>query len=173
MNIRQKAQIETMKKQGCTIRKISNELNVPVGTIKSYLSRRKSFRQCECCGKSLSITSAHIKRFCSDKCRMKWWRENKEVSLKMTKKFALFVIRYFFLIRASNKFIVPDNVPERQGGKMNRNIIIYQVMVEIIKTWLRSGKISRKDYAEMNTKMAEKYGISLSGIFVDKSENPC
>ena len=50
---------------------------------------------------------------------------------------------------------------------MNRNIIIYQVMVEIIKTWLRSGKISRKDYAEM------KYGISLSGIFVDKSENPC
>ncbi len=86
MNIRQKAQIETMKKQGCTIRKISNELNVPVGTIKSYLSRRKSFRQCECCGKSLSITSAHIKRFCSDKCRMKWWRENKEVSLKMTKK---------------------------------------------------------------------------------------
>ena len=31
MNIRQKAQIETMKKQGCTIRKISNELNVPVG----------------------------------------------------------------------------------------------------------------------------------------------
>lgn len=76
-------------------------------------------------------------------------------------------------IRASNKFIVPDNVPERQGGKMNRNIIIYQVMVEIIKTWLRSGKISRKDYAEMNTKMAEKYGISLSGIFVDKSENPC
>lgn len=56
---------------------------------------------------------------------------------------------------------------------MNRNIIIYQVMVEIIKIWLRSGKISRKDYAEMNTKMAEKYGISLSGIFVDKSENPC
>ena len=55
---------------------------------------------------------------------------------------------------------------------MNRNIIIYQVMVEIIKTWLRSGKISRKD-TEMNTKMAEKYGISLSGIFVDKSENPC
>ena len=55
---------------------------------------------------------------------------------------------------------------------MNRNIIIYQVMVEIIKTWLRSGKISRKDYTEMNTKMAEKYGISLSGIFVDKSENP-
>ena len=29
MNIRQKAQIETMKKQGCTIRKISTELNVP------------------------------------------------------------------------------------------------------------------------------------------------
>ena len=36
MNIRQKAQIETMKKQGCTIRKISTELNLSEQSNRTY-----------------------------------------------------------------------------------------------------------------------------------------
>ena len=52
---------------------------------------------------------------------------------------------------------------------MNRNVMMYQVMVDILKNWLKSGVISQKDYRVMHTTMAEKYGISLSGIFVDNS----
>jgi hypothetical protein len=44
-------------------------------------------------------------------------------------------------------------------------------MVDILKNWLKSGVISKKDYEKMNTKIAEKYGLSLSGIFVDNLSN--
>ena len=54
--------------------------------------------------------------------------------------------------------------------KKYRNIILYQSMIEVLKSWLKSGKISRRDYTRMNTKLADKYEISLSGILVDLSE---
>ena len=50
---------------------------------------------------------------------------------------------------------------------MNHNVMMYQVMVDILKNWLNKGIISYNDYRVMHTSMAEKYGISLSGIFVD------
>ena len=52
---------------------------------------------------------------------------------------------------------------------MYRNVMMYQIMVDILKGWLENGVISQKDYRAMHTTMAEKYGISLSGIFVDNS----
>ncbi len=52
---------------------------------------------------------------------------------------------------------------------MYRNVMMYQIMVDILKGWLENGVISQKDYRVMHTTMAEKYGISLSGIFVDNS----
>lgn len=50
-----------------------------------------------------------------------------------------------------------------------RNVMLYQATVDILKNWLKLGKISRHDFDKMNTKLIEKYGISLSGIFVDLS----
>jgi len=50
---------------------------------------------------------------------------------------------------------------------MQHNIMMYQIMSDILKNWLKIGVISNKEYQKMNTRMAEKYGISLSGIFVD------
>ncbi len=52
---------------------------------------------------------------------------------------------------------------------MYRSIMMYQIMADILKNWVKYGVISKKEYDQMNTKIAEKYGISLSGIFVDNS----
>lgn len=52
---------------------------------------------------------------------------------------------------------------------MYHRIMMYQIMADILKNWLKSGAISKKEYDQMNTKIAEKYGISLSGLFVDNS----
>lgn len=52
---------------------------------------------------------------------------------------------------------------------MYHNIMMYQVMTDILKKWLNDKIISQKDFQIMHTKMADKYGISLSGIFVDNS----
>ena len=52
-----------------------------------------------------------------------------------------------------------------------RNVMLYQATLNILKNWLKLGKISHHDFNKMNTKLIEKYGISLSGIFVDLSPN--
>ena len=85
----------------------------------------------------------------------------------LPRRSALYVTRTLFHIQASIRFIAPSSVLERQGGFMNHNVMMYQIMVDILKNWLKNGVISQKDYRVMHTSMAEKYGISLSGIFVD------
>ena len=67
----------------------------------------------------------------------------------------------------ARKDLHQSSVQERQGGLMQHNIMMYQIMSDILKNWLKTGIINKKEYQVMNTRMAEKYGISLSGIFVD------
>ena len=86
---------------------------------------------------------------------------------KRRHRFVRYVSRNLSHIQVSVKSTAPSRVQERQGGRMNRNVMMYQVMVDILKNWLKSGVISQKDYRAMHTTMAEKYGVSLSGIFVD------
>lgn len=78
-----------------------------------------------------------------------------------------FAVVHLFHIRARNRLTAQSSVQERQGGLMQHNIMMYQIMSDILKNWLNAGIISKKEYQVMNTRMAEKYGISLSGIFVD------
>lgn len=85
------------------------------------------------------------------------------------KKFVRYARKNSSHIQARDKFTAPKSVQERQGGLMYRRIMMYQIMADILKSWLKSGAISKKEYNQMNTKIAEKYGISLSGIFVDNS----
>lgn len=42
---------------------------------------------------------------------------------------------------------------------------IYRTVMSIIKEMLRRGLISADDYAKIDTKMAEKYGLKSSTIF--------
>lgn len=82
-------------------------------------------------------------------------------------KCARFAVVHLFHIQARNKPTAQSSVQERQGGVMQHNIMMYQIMSDILKNWLKTGIINKKEYQVMNTRMAEKYGISLSGIFVD------
>lgn len=78
-----------------------------------------------------------------------------------------FAVVHLFHIQARNRPTAQSSVQERQGGLMQHNIMMYQIMSDILKNWLKAGIINKKEYQVMNTRMAEKYGISLSGIFVD------
>ena len=82
-------------------------------------------------------------------------------------KCARYAVVHLFHIQARNKPTAQSSVQERQGGVMQHNIMMYQIMSDILKKWLKTGIINKKEYQAMNTRMAEKYCISLSGIFVD------
>ena len=90
MNNIQKERIEKMRLQGYSYSKISIASGISENTIKSYcrrnnlggirnLSKQENINNesCKRCGKELiQEKRGQPKKFCSDKCRREWWKEN-------------------------------------------------------------------------------------------------
>lgn len=74
-----------LRRQGNSYSEVARILNIPVGSVKSYLSRQNAVLvdRCAQCGKALKQTAGHRqKKFCSDKCRLMWWKHNSETVSK-------------------------------------------------------------------------------------------
>ena len=87
MTEEQKQQIISLREQGLGYMKVAQQTGISLNTVKSFcrrnivvLSKPKAFATkgiCEQCGKPVTqIEGRKLKRFCSDKCRNKWWRSN-------------------------------------------------------------------------------------------------
>lgn len=85
MTNEQKEQILAYKRDGFGYKKIGQLMGLSENTIKSFCRRNKSEEKqndvqsgiCLCCGKPLQVSTGRKQRkFCSDKCRMKWWNEH-------------------------------------------------------------------------------------------------
>lgn len=85
MTNEQKEQILAYKRDGFGYKKIGQLMELSENTIKSFCKRNKSEEKqidaqdgiCPCCGKLIHVsTGRKQKKFCSDKCRMKWWNEH-------------------------------------------------------------------------------------------------
>lgn len=72
--------ISSLKQQGKSAAAIAEMLDISVNTVKSYLRRHpgpEDVHACPQCGKDvLQNKGRKEKRFCSDKCRMGWWRSH-------------------------------------------------------------------------------------------------
>ena len=75
----QKADIIRLRSEGQSFGKIAAVLELSVNTVKSFCSRNKDSRLCYCCGTPI-IQPPHTrqKKFCSNRCRMKWWYAHKD-----------------------------------------------------------------------------------------------
>ena len=74
-------EIRDLKSKGLTNIEISEKLNIPYNTVKSYLRRTgevevpHDYNHCKCCGKKLEmVPGKKDKIFCSSYCRVKYWR---------------------------------------------------------------------------------------------------
>ena len=77
--------INYYRRIGRTQREISAILGVPESTIKTYCWRHPDTDDiCLMCGTKMSHTTGKKKkRFCTDKCRLSWWKNHPEMmSLK-------------------------------------------------------------------------------------------
>lgn len=78
-------QIVELRKEGKGYKRIAQLLGLSENTVKSFCRRRNLLKEnpedkkdvCPCCGKVLvQLPGRKTKKFCSDKCRMKWWNSH-------------------------------------------------------------------------------------------------
>jgi predicted nucleic acid-binding Zn ribbon protein len=84
-----KEQIIKLKSEGKSYREISSFLSIPLGTVKSTISTasRKGPHKCLNCGKEIpEVGTKRNKKFCSDKCRLKWWKEHPTTHAKKSRE---------------------------------------------------------------------------------------
>ena len=78
----QKEKVTTMRQKGESYAAVAETLGVGVNTIKSYCLRNNlgsgalTKTLCEQCKKTMEYSSRPSRRFCSDACRIAWWREH-------------------------------------------------------------------------------------------------
>lgn len=85
MTAHEEQQIKALQAQGYGYKKIATVLGMPINTIKSYC-RRQSQKEdpvehekglCQNCGAAVNQSpSRKEKKFCSDKCRVAWWKKH-------------------------------------------------------------------------------------------------
>ncbi len=76
-------------RRGLTRKEISKLLDTPEATIRTWFFRfPDNETTCLLCGAEIALTPGKKKRiFCSDKCRIIWWRKHPELmQLKMVEK---------------------------------------------------------------------------------------
>ena len=86
-----KIKISELRNKGLGYKKIAVCLNVSVNTVKSICRRERICKLeiadkdvCKVCGnKLIRIKGKKKKKYCSDACRMKWWKNNQD---KMNRK---------------------------------------------------------------------------------------
>ena len=97
MNRIQKDKITQMRSEGVSYSSIANKLCLSENTVKSFCRRNNlggnavyivsgTPGYCKQCGNQFSPSSQQkTKRFCSDQCRMKWWRMHPDMINKKAK----------------------------------------------------------------------------------------
>ena len=88
----QKERIASLRGEGASYAQIAAALGVSENTVKSYGRRNRldtaaekgrnsaaTTGSCDHCGKPLVVSGQKTRRFCSDECRMEWWKEHPEV----------------------------------------------------------------------------------------------
>ena len=78
--------ISSLLAQGYGYRKISIETGISINSIKSWCRRHPiqthSQSACKYCGSPLHQTPGkRQRRFCSDQCRLQWWKEHPEARI--------------------------------------------------------------------------------------------
>lgn len=86
MTSEEKSKVDSLRSQGLGYKKIAQMIGVSDSAVKSYCRRVERPEQsetsvvlgvCLCCGQEVAQNPGRkVKKFCSDRCRMKWWNSH-------------------------------------------------------------------------------------------------
>ena len=137
MNDKQKNQIEALRKEGCGYGAIASAIGINVNTIKTYCKRHalggvaaeqpvvdKNKKVCLYCGAAITQTPGRKeKKFCSDRCRNRWWNENLDkVNRKANYEFVCARCKKPFIAYGNNhrKYCSREcYIEDKYGGAIN------------------------------------------------------
>ena len=92
MKPQDKITIDNLRLEGKSAGEIAMLLHISPNTVYSHIRRHPAIPDTVCCtncGKPVQQSQHHrMKKFCSDKCRMQWWKEHPE-SLQKKAYYAL------------------------------------------------------------------------------------
>lgn len=78
MNTTEQKQVLLLRRQGLGYKRIAAQLGLPLNTVKSFCNRHADSTKagvCLQCGTAVTQpVGRKEKRFCSDACRMAWWK---------------------------------------------------------------------------------------------------
>ena len=92
MKPQDKIAIDNLRLEGRTAGEIASLLHISPNTVRSHIRRHPGISGTVCCmncGRPvLQVPHHRMKKFCSDACRMRWWKEHPE-SLQKKAYYAL------------------------------------------------------------------------------------
>lgn len=131
MTAEQRMQIVSLREAGNGYKKIAQVLSISESTVKSYCKRNNISKTeitlsddelpCQCCGKPVKQNPGRkTKKFCSDRCRMKWWNSHlDQVQRKANYDFICPVCKKPFMVygNANRKYCSHEcYIEDRFGG---------------------------------------------------------
>ena len=212
MNDFERDQIKKLRECGYSYGCIANELGLPKDTVKSHCRRhgldgvakvnskgisRKEILLCKTCGIAVIQTPGRkAKKFCSDRCRMKWWNSHADqVNKKATYDMVCANCGCSFQVYGDSKrkYCCHECYVEGRFGKKKRpvqkidecskprsesksvmtrkpenNEIYYSLTMYWVKRMYDEGIITAADYNKMREMMIEKYHPVVGSLFYDK-----
>ena len=177
----ERSRIVELQHQGYGYKKISAITGLPLNTVKSFCARHpvqikelpSSNALCRNCLAPLEQTPHKRKRmFCSDACRMAWWNAHPERVQR--KAYYTLTCRHcgkqFESYGNSHRAFCSRDCYLKFRRKetdhdYDKRLFAYQMAMALARSMRSKGLISAKEYAKIDTIIANKYGISSCSIF--------
>lgn len=109
----EKQQITALRQQGLGYRAIARKTLCSLSAVKSFCQRRKliakkeldDINHCKQCGAPITQAKGRrLKKFCSAKCRMQWWREHRKAIVHHKLQVCQHCGKSFFADRRGRKY---------------------------------------------------------------------
>ena len=176
MTLEQKEQIISMRKNGSSYSMISAYLDMPLSTVKSFIRRAKNkinleskrTNCCKECGKPIAQIAGR-KKFCSAVVSAD---KSGGMLIRKLSTEKQFIHSPAFTAERSlqhMEIIIENTVPTNATSKTDSSTdMLYFAARSVAETLLKNGLFSKKEYAEIDTILLEKYPSSLGRLL---SEN--
>ena len=176
MTDKDKKHLAELRDQGYTYQQIAEASGIGLSSVKMFFKRNNTPADdsglCAQCKKRLEKDAPKKKRFCSEKCRIKWWAEHPEqLSNAREHQYKCPVCCKVFYSYKPAKFCsltCYHRSGERQVERMPKpNITGYLSSMALAGRMLDRKLIGRREFVSFEEKMRVRYGLEKGSIYRD------